>query len=61
MLSDWRNFETWESDGARTATERATGIWKRLLASYEPPPLDPGRREALDEFVARRKQELARD
>ena len=24
-LSDWRNFETWQDDGARTATERANG------------------------------------
>ena len=25
ILSDWRNFETWQADGARTATERANG------------------------------------
>ncbi len=42
LLSDWRNFETWQEDGARTATERANGIWKRLLAEFEPPPMDPG-------------------
>ena len=23
LVSDWRNFETWQEDGARTATERA--------------------------------------
>ncbi len=28
LLSDWRNFETWQEDGARTATERANAIWK---------------------------------
>ena len=59
MLSDWRNFETWQEDGARTATERANRIWKQLLAEYEPPPLDPGRAEALDAFVDRRKREIA--
>ncbi|MBI2780906.1 MAG: trimethylamine methyltransferase family protein [Chloroflexi bacterium] len=58
MLSDWRNFETWQEDGARTATERANGIWKQLLAEYEPPPLDSGRAEALDAFVDRRKREI---
>ena len=58
IVSDWRNFETWEADGARTATERANAIWKRLLAEAVPPPLDPGRAEALDEFVARRKREI---
>jgi trimethylamine--corrinoid protein Co-methyltransferase len=58
MLSDWRNFETWAEDGARTATERANRIWKQLLAGYEPPVMEPGRREALDAFVERRKREI---
>ena len=30
-----------------------------MLAAYEPPPLDPGVAEALDEYVARRERELA--
>jgi trimethylamine--corrinoid protein Co-methyltransferase len=59
LLSDWRNFETWHDDGARTATERANGIWKQLLAEFEEPPMDPPVREALDAFVARRKREIA--
>ncbi|HSL34541.1 MAG TPA: trimethylamine methyltransferase family protein [Candidatus Limnocylindrales bacterium] len=58
MVSDWRNFETWQEDGARTATERANGIWKRLLAEYEAPALDPGRREAIEAFVERRRREI---
>jgi trimethylamine--corrinoid protein Co-methyltransferase len=59
MVSDWRNFETWQADGSRTATERANGIWKRLLADAVPPVLDPSIVEALDAFVARRKREIA--
>jgi trimethylamine--corrinoid protein Co-methyltransferase len=59
MLSDWRNFETWRDDGARTATERAHVIWKRLLAEHEPPPVDPAVAESLDAFVARRKREIS--
>jgi trimethylamine--corrinoid protein Co-methyltransferase len=58
ILSDWRNFETWHEDGARTATERANRIWKQLLAEYEPPPLEPGTAEAIDAFVGRRRQEI---
>jgi trimethylamine---corrinoid protein Co-methyltransferase len=58
FLSDWRNFETWQQDGAQTATQRANRIWKQLLAEYEPPPLDPGRSEALDEFIERRKRDI---
>jgi trimethylamine--corrinoid protein Co-methyltransferase len=58
ILSDWRNFETWHEDGARTATERANRIWKQLLAEYEPPPLELATAEAVDAFVARRRQEI---
>ncbi len=59
LLSDWRNFETWEESGSETATERANGIWKRLLEDYEPPPIDPAVDEELKAFVTRRKREEA--
>lgn len=58
LLSDWRNFEMWQADGARTATERANTIWKRLLAEAVPPALDAAVAEALDRFVERRKREI---
>jgi trimethylamine--corrinoid protein Co-methyltransferase len=60
LLSDWRNFETWQDDGAHTATERANRIWKQLLNEYEPPALDPGTAEALDGFIERRRREIER-
>jgi trimethylamine--corrinoid protein Co-methyltransferase len=60
ILSDWRNYETWAEDGARTATERANGIWKQILAEAVPPALDPAAAEAIVAFVARRKHEIAR-
>lgn len=59
LVSDWRNFESWTEAGSVDATERAHRIWRRLLADYERPPLDPAIDEALTEFVARRKQEQA--
>jgi trimethylamine--corrinoid protein Co-methyltransferase len=59
MTADLRPFQTWAEDGAKTATDRAKRIWKSLLANYEPPPMDPAVREALDGFVARRKREMA--
>jgi trimethylamine--corrinoid protein Co-methyltransferase len=58
MLSDWRNFETWQEAGGLTATQRANALWKQLLADYEPPPLDPAVDEALRAYVARRKVEI---
>jgi trimethylamine--corrinoid protein Co-methyltransferase len=58
LLSDWSSFESWTEAGARTATERATVIWKKLLAEYVPPPLDPAVKEAIADYVTRRTREL---
>ena len=57
ILSDWRNYESWEEAGAHTATERANVLYKEILARFEPPPLDPARSDELAEFIARRKEE----
>lgn len=57
MLSNWDNYPTWIERGAEEAPARANRIWKALLAQYEPPPLDPARREAVADYVARRKAE----
>jgi trimethylamine--corrinoid protein Co-methyltransferase len=58
LLSNWQNYENWELAGAQNATQRATAIWQSILEKYEQPPMDPAVREALDAFVARRKEEL---
>jgi trimethylamine--corrinoid protein Co-methyltransferase len=58
LLSDWSNFENWRDAGSRNATERATGIWKKLLAEFVPPPLDPAVKDAVADYVARRTREL---
>ena len=60
LLSDWRNFETWQDDGAVVASQRANTVWKSLLKEYTPPPIDQGIVENLNEFVRRRKQEIER-
>ena len=39
------------------AASRANRVWKRLLADYEPPPLDPAIDEAIRDFIDRRKRE----
>jgi len=57
MLSDWRNFETWEDHGAVDATHRAHKVYKELIASYEPPPLDTAIDTELEAFVRRRHEE----
>jgi trimethylamine--corrinoid protein Co-methyltransferase len=57
ILSDWRNFESWEEAGAQTVTERAHALYRQLLETYEAPPIDAAITEELDAFVDRRKAE----
>ncbi len=55
LVSNWQNYEGWALAGAHDATRRATDVWKRALAEYEQPPLDPARSAALDEYLAKRR------
>jgi len=57
LLSDWRNYESWQEAGSPTAMQKANRLWKEVLASYEAPPLDPAVDEELSAFVAKRKSE----
>ena len=57
IISDWRNFETWQEAGSPTAYQKANAIWQKELAAYERPPMDAAIEEELDAFVARRKAE----
>ncbi len=59
ILADRQNYESWEMQGSEDAASRANKIWKQLLAEYQPPPIDQGIREGLEEFVRRRKEDLA--
>jgi trimethylamine--corrinoid protein Co-methyltransferase len=61
LLSNWQNFEAWQEAGSKDATQRATGVWKKALAEYREPPMDPAIREALDAYVAKRKEEIGGD
>lgn len=57
FVSDWSNFGQWTETGAKTATERANGIWKQVLRDFEPPAMDPAKIEELDAFIAKRTEE----
>lgn len=57
MISDWRNYETWEDAGQPMAPQKANAIYHELLASYEAPAIDPAITEELTDFVARRHKE----
>ena len=53
--ADNNSFEQWQEDGSLDAAQRANKVWKRMLAEYQAPPIDPGVDEALLEFIDRRK------
>ena len=57
-LADTEAFESWVKKGSMDAYERATARWKKLLASYQEPKIDPAIDEALRDFMARRKGEI---
>jgi trimethylamine--corrinoid protein Co-methyltransferase len=54
-VADNNSYEQWQEDGSLDAAQRANAIWKRMLAEYEAPPIDPAIDEALLDFIARRK------
>jgi trimethylamine--corrinoid protein Co-methyltransferase len=57
MISDWRNFESWEESGRPEAREKMVELVKLFLDSYEEPPIDPDIRARLVEFKERRISE----
>ena len=57
LLSSWDSWETWRAKGSVTARERAHAVWTRLLEDHEDPGIEPAVAEALDAYVARRKEE----
>jgi trimethylamine--corrinoid protein Co-methyltransferase len=54
-LADNNSFEQWEAEGATDMAQRANVLWKKQLAEYVAPALDPGIDEALQDFMNRRK------
>ncbi|MEO1695364.1 MAG: trimethylamine methyltransferase family protein, partial [Pseudomonadota bacterium] len=54
-LHDSASVEQWEADGSQDMAVRANARWKAMLQAYEAPPIDPGIRDAIDDYVARAK------
>ena len=51
------NYEQWAEEGSPRVDQRATGVWKKVLADFEPPSIDAGVRASMDDFVERRTAE----
>lgn len=57
-LADNNSFEQWEVDGSQTQEQRANTLWKKMLAEYQPPELDPVIDQALLDYMQKRKAEF---
>ena len=57
-VADNNSFEQWEVEGAKSAPERANAIARKWISDHQAPAMDPAKREALDEFVARKKESM---
>ncbi len=52
---DYKPFETWAEEGEQDTVHFAAKRVKKLLADYQLPDLDIVKRDALDDYVARKK------
>jgi trimethylamine--corrinoid protein Co-methyltransferase len=57
MISDWRNYESWQEGGSPTAVTKTTELAHKWLDSYETPTIEAAALEELQEFRARRLAE----
>ena len=54
-LADNNSFEQWLAEGSQDIQQRANTAWKKSLARYQDPGLDPATDEAILAYVAERK------
>jgi len=57
-LADNNSVEQWQAEGSLDAAQRANKAWKKALADYEAPLIDPGTDEALRDFIERKKASM---
>ena len=57
-IADNNSFEQWQSEGAKTASQRANELARQWLNSYQAPDIDPGIDEGLQSFIAKKKESM---
>jgi len=57
ILSDWRNYESWDEAGRPTADQKAHRLVGQYLDAYQEPTMDPAVKAELRAFVDRRTAE----
>ena len=57
-IADNNSYEQWLSEGSLDARQRANKLARKMLAEYEAPALDPAVDEALQAFIAEKKEAM---
>jgi trimethylamine---corrinoid protein Co-methyltransferase len=57
-IADNNSFEQWQAEGEKRAEERANALARKWLETYEPPDLDPGIQDGLNDFIATKKESM---
>jgi len=57
-ITDNNSYEQWQSEGSLDHAQRCNARYKKLLAEYEAPPLDPATDEALLAYMQQRKSSM---
>ena len=55
-VADNNSFEQWELEGTKDSITRASAIWKKMLADYEPPPIEEAVDQELREWIEKKKE-----
>ena len=58
-VADNNSYEQWSAEGSLDSAQRANILWKKMLAEYEAPALDPAIDEALQAFMTTQKASFA--
>ncbi|HET7756270.1 MAG TPA: trimethylamine methyltransferase family protein [Steroidobacteraceae bacterium] len=61
LIADYNSYEQWSLEGSLSAEQRANAVWKKMLARYVDPGIDPALDEALRAFMVKRKEVLTDD
>ena len=54
-IADNNSVEQWQSEGSQDAPQRANTLWKKWLADYQAPAIDPAVDDALQAFIREKK------
>ncbi|MEM7429496.1 MAG: trimethylamine methyltransferase family protein, partial [Pseudomonadota bacterium] len=57
-VGDNNSYEQWEVDGAKRTDQNANALVRKTLAEYQAPDLDPAIDEALQSFMAKKKESM---